>query len=227
MRATPNFQEIVFISYASADKPDADAVVTMLEASGVTCWIAPRDIPGGEIWPEAIAEAIGRCRLFLLLFSPASVRSDDVFRELSLAGNQKKTLLPVRIREHDLERTAYFLQSVQWFDAFELPLDSYAAALVQAVQRRISTEPSPMPRPARGPTPRPRPGRLHPWVTGGIRVAIVAIVMSLLLQLFFYTAGTALLQGAAYWFVLAVCGVIAWGVQYLWNSLKHRKETAS
>ncbi len=225
MKATPDREEIVFISYASHDKADADAVVTMLEASSVPCWIAPRNIPGGAVWPEAIAEAIGRCHLFLLLFSPASDRSDDVLRELTLAGSQKKTIFPVRIRQHRPTRTAFYLESVQWFEAFERPLDENAVALVQAVQRRISTEPSPTPRPA--PTPRPRPRRLHPWVTGGVRVAIVAVVMSLLLQLFFYAAGTALLQGAAYWFVLAVCGLIAWGLQHLWNSLKRRRESAS
>jgi TIR domain len=225
--ATPDSQDIVFISYASVDKADADAVVTMLERSGVPCWIAPRDIPYGAVWPEAIADAIARCRLFLLLFSPASDRSDDVFRELANAGHQKKKIFPVRIRQHDPQRTAYYLEAVQWFDAFEQPLETYAAMLAQAVQRQVS--------PGREiiPDPKPRsesPRHIRqwlPWLNGGITVVIMAIVLSLLLQLFFYAAGVTLLRGAAYWLVLAVCALVAWGVQHLWNSLKRRKESPS
>jgi hypothetical protein len=33
-----------FISYSSKDKAAADATCAVLEASGVRCWIAPRDI---------------------------------------------------------------------------------------------------------------------------------------------------------------------------------------
>jgi TIR domain len=227
VRATPDSQGIVFISYASVDKADADAVVTMLEGSGLPCWIAPRDIPVSTVWPEAIANAIGRCRLFLLLFSPASDRSDDVLRELANAAHQKKKIFPVRIRQHDPQRTAYYLESVQWFDAFAQPLDTYAAMLVEAVQRQISSELEAIPDPEPHPTPSRRIKQWQPWINSGITVAIIAVVLSLLLQLFFYASGVTLLQGPAYWFVLAICALIAWGAQHLWNSLKRRKVSPS
>jgi len=39
----------VFVSYASDDKPTADAVCASLEARGIRAWIAPRDIlPGSD-----------------------------------------------------------------------------------------------------------------------------------------------------------------------------------
>lgn len=223
MTATPDSQDIVFISYASVDKADADAVVTMLERSGVPCWIAPRDIPYGAAWPEAIADAIGRCRLFLLLFSPASDRSDDVFRELANAGHRKKKIFPVRIQQQEPQRTAYFLESVQWFDAFEQPLEAYATPLGEAVRRQISIETRTPPGPEPPPKRARRITRRHPWINVGVTVAIIAVAMSLLLQLFFYAAGITLLQGPAYWLVLVVCFLIAWAAQHLWNSLKRRK----
>jgi hypothetical protein len=37
-----------FISTAQEDKPTADAACAMLEANGVKCWIAPRDITPGQ-----------------------------------------------------------------------------------------------------------------------------------------------------------------------------------
>jgi TIR domain len=225
--ATPDSQDIVFISYASVDKTDADAVVTVLEGSGLPCWIAPRDIPGGAVWAEAIPDAISRCHLFLLVFSAASDKSDDVFRELGLAAHLKKKIFPVRIRPDQPKRTVFFLESVHWFNGFERPLGTYSAELVDAVQQRISTEPHTIPDP--GPRPeRPRHnGHGHPWVNSGLTVAAIAVAMSLLLQLFFYAAGITLLQGAAYWLVLAVCALIAWGMQHLWNSFKRRKESPS
>jgi hypothetical protein len=48
--------------------------------------------------------------------------------------------------------------------------------------------------------------------------------MTLGLQLFFYVEGQPLLQGAAFLFVLGVCGIIAWCSYYVWKRLRHTKE---
>jgi hypothetical protein len=37
----------VFISYSHQDKPTADAACATLEAEGIRCWIAPRDVAPG------------------------------------------------------------------------------------------------------------------------------------------------------------------------------------
>jgi hypothetical protein len=42
----------VFISYSSLDKAVADAACAALEAYGIRCWIAPRDIVPGKEWGE-------------------------------------------------------------------------------------------------------------------------------------------------------------------------------
>jgi hypothetical protein len=42
----------VFISYSSKDKPTADAVCATLEANGIHCWIAPREVVPGSDWGE-------------------------------------------------------------------------------------------------------------------------------------------------------------------------------
>src|SRR6516164_3478420 len=42
----------VFVSYSSKDKHIADAAVATLEAKGIRCWIAPRDIVPGKEWSE-------------------------------------------------------------------------------------------------------------------------------------------------------------------------------
>jgi hypothetical protein len=40
----------VFISYAQQDKFAAEAACAALEAAGILCWIAPRDVEPGKAW---------------------------------------------------------------------------------------------------------------------------------------------------------------------------------
>jgi hypothetical protein len=44
----------VLLSYSSKDKPSADAICAHLEAAGIRCWIAPRDIAAGDDWPTQL-----------------------------------------------------------------------------------------------------------------------------------------------------------------------------
>ena len=38
----------VFISYSTVDAVQAETVRNVLEKNGLSCWMAPRDIPGGS-----------------------------------------------------------------------------------------------------------------------------------------------------------------------------------
>ncbi len=40
----------IFVSYAHQDRTVANAVLATLEAHGIRCWIAPRDILPGSDW---------------------------------------------------------------------------------------------------------------------------------------------------------------------------------
>ena len=48
----------IFISHASEDAAVADKIVAYLEARGVPCWIASRDIPPRAIYADAIVEGM-------------------------------------------------------------------------------------------------------------------------------------------------------------------------
>ena len=62
----------VFISYSSWDKPAAEAVCRELEASGISYWIAARDLIPGSDTPTAIESAIEECQVFVLILSSRS-----------------------------------------------------------------------------------------------------------------------------------------------------------
>jgi hypothetical protein len=83
----------------------------------ITCWMAPRDIPMGSSYHEEIVAAIENSRAVLLLFSGAANKSEHVLREVELAAQGKKPILPLRI---DVSEPAgglkYMLANKQWVE---------------------------------------------------------------------------------------------------------------
>ena len=66
----------VFISHSSKDKEVADNLCAQLEANGIVCWIAPRDITPGGDWATAINNAITACDVLLVIYSANSSESE-------------------------------------------------------------------------------------------------------------------------------------------------------
>jgi len=125
----------VFISHSHIDKPIADAVCAMLESKKIRCWIAPRDIAPGVDWPTAISTAISGSRVFVLIFSGNSNRSEDVGRELILAANNNLVIIPFRIDNAAPEPgKLYYLARTHWLDAMNPPTQEQIENLVSAVQ---------------------------------------------------------------------------------------------
>jgi hypothetical protein len=87
----------VFICHASTDQWRAERVCDALELEGITCWIAPRDVPRQypHAWGEGslLNEVLGQARLFLLLLSPDLATSPRIAREIKAAVRLKRTCL--------------------------------------------------------------------------------------------------------------------------------------
>ena len=60
------------------------------------CWMAPRDVVPGQEWRAAITEAILGCRVFVLIFSGNANASADVRREVGIAFDREKEIVPLR-----------------------------------------------------------------------------------------------------------------------------------
>ncbi len=115
----------IFVSYAHQDKAFVDALVHSLEASQIRCWYAPRDIPTGMEWPAAIPPAIKQSRLMLLVFSKDSNVSQEVAKELTIASNHKKLVVPVNLDRTPLnEQMEYHLSNKHWLDVYDLEIES-------------------------------------------------------------------------------------------------------
>src|SRR4051794_13963223 len=89
----------VFISYSTKDSATAERLCRALEAGGLRCWIAPRDITPGADWGGAIIEALNNARAMLLLFSAGANDSQQVRREVQRAFERSLPVLPVRVEQ--------------------------------------------------------------------------------------------------------------------------------
>jgi hypothetical protein len=126
----------VFISYSHQDKATADAACTALEAEGIRCWIAPRDVAPGADWAAAILNAIDRCRVMVLIFSSNANHSRQIHREVQQAFDREIPVVPLRVENvAPAQSLSYYMGTVHWLDALTPPLEAHLQQLADAVRR--------------------------------------------------------------------------------------------
>jgi hypothetical protein len=128
----------IFVSYSNKDKPTADAICAALEANGIRCWIAPRDILPGSDWGEAIIDAIHACRVMVLVFSGNSNNSPQIKREIERAVNAGIPVVPFRIEDVLPSKTLeYFISTQHWLDALTPPLEQHLQYLATTMRAML------------------------------------------------------------------------------------------
>lgn len=124
----------IFISYAHQDKLTAELVCSTLEANGVACWIAPRDVTPGSRWATEIVDAIEGTKIFLLVFSSSTLSSDHVMREIVCAVENNTRILPLRLENvKPTGQFAFYLSPLHWQGLIGEPLGAQLISLVEAV----------------------------------------------------------------------------------------------
>src|SRR6204780_1562292 len=127
----------IFISYASQDIVAANKVCAALEAAGLPCWIAPRDVRPGEPYAAAIVEAINACRLLVLVLTQSAVDSPHVLREVERASSKNRSVLSIRLDAANLPpELEYFLSANHWLEASSGTIESVFPALIESVRGR-------------------------------------------------------------------------------------------
>jgi hypothetical protein len=137
----------VFVSHSHDDAPAADAIVKALEARGVVCWVAPRDVPAGGSYAESIINAIESASCFVLIYSQSSNVSSHVMREVERALKFGVNIVPVRFDDSTPSKSLdYLLATVHWLaiapDARERSIATAAEQILAAVARVQSTRPA-------------------------------------------------------------------------------------
>src|SRR5208283_1388671 len=129
----------VFVSYSQVDRDTAFDVVGCLEARGIECWVAPRDIAPSAEWAAEIIDAISAARVMVLIFSRDSNDSPQVRREVERAVHKNVPIIAFRVDNVLPEKSLeYFLSSQHWLDAFPAPRESYYEKLLQDLNRALA-----------------------------------------------------------------------------------------
>lgn len=85
----------VFISYSRRNKTFAERLARDLSDAGLDVWIDFRQIQGGELWREEIYRGIDQSDFLIACLSPVAVQSEWVTREILLARERNKLIIPV------------------------------------------------------------------------------------------------------------------------------------
>ena len=161
----------VFISHAHEDAAFAQRLADDLRSHGWRAWIAPDSILPGEKWAAAINRALEESGVFVLVLTPAALRSDWVTTETSsaiaLQHQRKIRFIPLEVAHCQVPPLWDVYQRVPFVGRYEDGL-SALLALMEA-----------------GPTPRlppiTRPRWLWPAVGG--MVGLLAVIVYALLQI--------------------------------------------
>jgi TolB-like protein len=94
----------IFISYSSKDKEKADQLSELLASAGLSVWIDQSALEVSTSWSAEIVDAISSCSAFIVLLSPNSIESHNVIKEVSLASEKRKKILPLDLEPITLPR---------------------------------------------------------------------------------------------------------------------------
>lgn len=118
--SVPN--QLCFISHSSKDRSLITDLSNAIEERGAKTWLSFRDVKAGTDYAESIVMAIENCAVFVMVLSPRSTASGHCMRELDMAIELNRTIIPVWLEQHELPRGfTYRLRTIQITDIRDAP----------------------------------------------------------------------------------------------------------
>ena len=125
----------VFVSHASANADVALAICNGLEARGVSCWIAPRDVAFDGTYGSEIVKGVRECDVFLIVVTEAAAASQQVEREAERASHYGRRIIPVIVGRSDPgPRLEFYVAGRQQFPCPTEPDEHFFADLTAAIR---------------------------------------------------------------------------------------------
>jgi peptide/nickel transport system substrate-binding protein/oligopeptide transport system substrate-binding protein len=128
MSAPPVSSRSIFVSHSRDDHEWTARFVEALRATGLDVWYDARELQGSDAWVARIQDELRHCETFLVILTPATIRSPWVQREIQLALAADKRILPILHKPLTTQQIDEigFLRIYQWVDV--VGEDSQAAA---------------------------------------------------------------------------------------------------
>jgi hypothetical protein len=109
----------IFLSHASLDRKFANRLAATLGRHGLKVFYSRKSLRGAQQWHDEIGRALARCTWFLLLLSPAAVKSEWVKRELVYALQSKRYrrhIAPLVLKRCSIDKLSWTLSGFQQID---------------------------------------------------------------------------------------------------------------
>ncbi len=133
--------EDVFVSYSRRDTDRVMPIVRQLRDAGYSIWLDDGHIEAASLWAEQIVEGIKSCKVLLFMISEESINSHNVLKEVMLASELKKVILPVYLEECKLpDRYMYQLAGIQHVDLFKESGSQVVELLADALEKAGATK---------------------------------------------------------------------------------------
>jgi len=92
----------IFASYSREDQDQVFPIVDKLRERGLNIWIDQEGIHGAKLWSQEIVNAIEGSKILILFASAKAFASKNVTKELALASESDKHILPIFIEEAEI-----------------------------------------------------------------------------------------------------------------------------
>ena len=85
----------IFISYSRLDSEFVDRLIHELEERGIDAWVDRKDSRRGTDWRASTSRAMRQCQAVVVVLSPRFAASDNAAKELSIADQYKRPIIPI------------------------------------------------------------------------------------------------------------------------------------
>src|SRR4051794_40554662 len=98
----------LFVSYSRSDVEFLGRLTAALEADGHDVWVDTEDIAGSEQWRASIVAGVQRAEAVLLVVSPRSMASPSVEREITVAAQVGRRIIPLVLEPAEMTGSILF-----------------------------------------------------------------------------------------------------------------------
>ena len=96
------------MSYSRSDAQFVERLTHALEADGHDVWVDTEDIAGSEQWRASIVAGLQRADAVLLVVSPCSMASPNVEREITVAAEEARRIVPLVLEPAEMTGSILF-----------------------------------------------------------------------------------------------------------------------
>jgi hypothetical protein len=126
----------LFLSYSRRDEKRVLPIAGRLRAAGLKVWMDQSGIDGATLWAQEISDAIRRAKVCVLFGSASSFGSPHVIREISLACEERKPILPLQLDPVETPSTMrYQLAGIQHIVLYQGDPEANFQLILRALTR--------------------------------------------------------------------------------------------